>query len=58
MSQKSVPVKKQTHLHLLWPEGEYIFNTFFYFWENNYFRTIYALLNRISNADRVNVCLK
>ncbi len=23
---KSVPVKKQTHPHLVWPEGEYIFS--------------------------------
>ncbi len=33
---KSVHMKKQTHLHLGWPEGEYVFSTFS-FWGELFF---------------------
>ncbi len=36
---KSVLMKKQTHLHLGWPEGEYFFSNFFHFWVNYSFKT-------------------
>ncbi len=34
---KSVPMKKQTHLHLAWPEVEYIFSNF-HVWMNYSFK--------------------
>ncbi len=38
---KSVLMKKQTHLHLGWPEGEWIF--FFFFFDKLFFLTILKL---------------
>ncbi len=44
---KSVPMKKRAHLHLGWPEGEYIFSKF---WVNCSFKDWNITLNHISSC--------
>lgn len=60
---KSILMKKETHLHLRWPEGWVHFYTFFHFWENYFFNitappTLSLLLYLSLNLNDETLCLK
>ncbi len=53
---KSPPMKKLTHLHLGWPEGEYSFSEYSFFWLNYSFKQLECLGIHVEVTHSIQKC--